>query len=311
MGLTNFPRNITRSNKLHDFSVVSSIPATGSAGYTPGCILQLTNASSGKETVWINKGTSTSCLFVPCGVPTGYSFAAGGGPVPSVSGSATQTITLTGVVDAADISFVEHQASDDTDTILAQIAGAGKITITGSADPLTAHAYNYVVVRNGAIGMYDVFAAGTVATTSGTTAEAITVTGAQASDLAFVGYSATDDTDTIVKAVVTTNTLTVTMSAAPGTTHGLHYAILRKRGSFKPSHYIYAAGVHTTVAGSASNTISIPGALATDVAIVKYNTTDDTDNILKSVVTTNTLTVTMSADPGTTHKLAYMLLRAY
>lgn len=71
------------------------------------------------------------------------------------------------------------------------------------------------------------------------------------------------------------------------------------------------AGVHTTVAGSASNTISIPGALATDVAIVKYNTTNDTDNILKSVVTTNTLTVTMSANPGTTHKLAYMLLRAY
>jgi hypothetical protein len=44
---------------------------------------------------------------------------------------------------------------------------------------------------------------------------------------------------------------------------------------------------------------------------VFYNTTDDTDTIVKAVVAANTLTVTMSADPGATHKLAYMILRAY
>ncbi len=95
------------------------------------------------------------------------------------------------------------------------------------------------------------------------------------------------------------------------TDHIWAYVVLRPRGTFKPSHYVAYAGVHTTVGGAAAEAITVTGAMATDVPIVFYNTTDDTDTIVKAVVTANTLTVTMSADPGATHKLAYMILRAY
>lgn len=288
-----------------------TVPTSGSAGYGLGCEFLLRNASLGQAIKWINVGSESSCLFVPNGQVVAYGFSVGGGPQTSAGGDTTEVITLSGQIISTDISFVEHYASDDTDNIVAQIAANDKITITGSADPLTAHSYQYAALRADCVSQWDIVAAGTHTTAGGAVAEAITVTGALVGDIAFVTYSATNDTDTIVKSVVTANTLTVTMSADPSTVHGLHYIILRPRGSFKPSHYVAYAGVHTTAGGAAAEAITVTGALATDVAIVKYNTTNDTDTILKAVVTANTLTVTMSADPSTAHKLAYMLLRAY
>ena len=87
--------------------------------------------------------------------------------------------------------------------------------------------------------------------------------------------------------------------------------VIRPRGTFKPSHYIAYAGKHTTVGGAAAEAVTISGALSTDIPIVIYNTTNDTDSILKVVMTTDTMTVTCSADPSTVHAFSYMLLRAY
>ena len=89
--------------------------------------------------------------------------------------------------------------------------------------------------------------------------------------------------------------------------------VIRPRGTFKPSHYIAYAGTHTTVGGAAAEAVTITGARATDIPIVVYNTTNDTDSILKVVMTKNTMTmtVTCSADPSTVHAFSYMILRAY
>lgn len=291
--------------------VGTTIPVNGKPGYAIGCEFIKTNAANGQCTRWINQGTAASCSFRPAGPVIGYGFAMAGGPVTSAGGDTTEVISLPNRIIASDISFVEHQESDDNDQIVSQISSAGAITIVGSADPSTAHAYHYTALRSGCLPEYDIVAAGTHTTVGGAAAEAITVSGVLATDIAFACYSATNDTDVITKVVCTANTVTVTCSADPLTAHGIHYVVIRPRGSFKPSHYVFAAGVHTTVGGAAAEAITVTGALATDVAIVKYNATNDTDSILKSVLTANTLTVTMSADPSTAHKLAYMILRAY
>ena len=185
------------------------------------------------------------------------------------------------------------------------------ITITGSADPSTAHGYVFATLRNKCVPEWDIVAAGTHTTVGGAAAEAITISGVLATDIAFVNYGATNDTDVITKAVCSANTLTVTCSADPSTAHSIHYVVIRPRGTFKPSHYIAYAGKHTTVGGAAAEAVTISGALSTDIPIVIYNTTNDTDSILKVVMTTDTMTVTCSADPSTAHAFSYMLLRAY
>ncbi len=313
MGVTNYPNGLTfdsRGYKTLDSG--TTIPTAGSAGYNPGAIFYLTNASLGQCPTWVNQGTETSCLFVPTGPVNGYGFVIGGGPIASAGGDTTETISPSGQIRSTDIAFVGHETSNDTDQIAAAIAANEYITITGSADPSTAHAYVYAALRNQCVPMWDIFAAGTrVAIAGDTTAIPITVAGVEAGDIAFANYTDTDDTDTIVKVVCSANTVTITASADPVTDHTFSYVVLRPRGGFKPTHYIAYAGVHTTVGTAAAEPITVPGALATDIPIVIYNTTNDTDTILKAVPTADTLTVTCSADPSTAHKLAYMLLRAY
>jgi len=286
------------------------VPTTGTSGYVTGCKFILSTATLGQAAEWRNIGNEAYCLFVPDGNVNGYGFATAGYKV-FVSGTAGLIVPEPSRFIATDIAFATHGATDDSDQIISVKATAGAVTITNSADPLSAHGAFFATLRNRCSPEYDIFAAGTHTTVGGNAAEAITITGALASDIPLVQYSATNDTDTINMAVMTANTLTVTMSADPGTAHGLHYAILRPRGTFKPSHFVAFAGSPTTAGGSVAEAITVTGALATDVAIVNYAVTNDTDAIRKAVVTANTLTVTASADPSTAHAYSYALLRAY
>lgn len=291
------------------FACGTTVPANSTAGYAAGAEFLKTDAALGQCARWRNQGTATSCSFRPDGPVIGYGFAYAGDKL-FVSGTAGLVCGYP-VVHASDIAFATHSTSDDADQLISVKASTVGVTVTNSADPLSAHSAFYAGLRSGCTPAYDIFAAGTHTTVGGAAAEAITITGALATDIALVQYAATDDTDTISKAVVTADTLTVTMSADPLTAHALHYAILRPRGSFKPSHYVAYAGSHTTVGGAAAEAITVTGALATDVAIVNYGVTDDTDAICKAVLTANTLTVTASADPLTAHAFNYAILRAY
>lgn len=312
MGVTNFPNGITfDTTKNKSMSSGLIVPASGSAGYNPGCIFIKSDVSLGQASQWTNIGTDASCLFVPTGPVFGYGVSVAGGPLISTTGSAAQSIPLQGRIMDSDLAFVGHEVSDDNDQIAAVISDEGLISITGSADPLGAHGYVYAALRNKCVPVFDIVAAGTRTTAGGAAAEALTVAGVLATDIALVNYGATDDTDTVSKVVCTANTVTVTCSADPAVAHSLHYVVLRPRGAFKPSHYIAYAGTHTTVGGAVTEAITVTGALATDIPIIVYNTTNDTDSILKVVATANTLTVTCSADPLTAHAFSYMLLRAY
>jgi hypothetical protein len=288
----------------------TSIPVS-TAGYTVGCELIKSDAANGQCATWRNHGTASSCSFRPVGPVIGYGFNAGAGAV-ACSNGVTAFTYVDNRVRAQDIQFLMYSGSDDTDSILAQKAADQTVGATLSADPLVAHSVRYATLRPGCVPEFDIFAAGKHTTVGGQVYNDITVTGVTSSDLLFVCYSASDDSDVIAKATYqAANTIRVTMSADPLVAHELSYVVLRPRGSFKPSHYVYAAGIHTTVGGAAAEPITIAGLLSTDIPIVYYNVTDDTDKIIKAVPTANTLTVTMTADPLVAHALAYMIVRAY
>lgn len=292
-------------------AVGTTVPANGGSGYAIGCEFIKTNAANGQCPRWVNQGTTASCQFRPVGPVMGYGVHNVLSHVASAGGDATETIALPEFFWPGDITFAEHKTAGSSPvTICAQLLSNATLTITESADPSSDHVYNVATLRNGISPNWDIVAAGTHTTAGGGVTEDITIAGVVATDLAFATYSATNDTDAIRAVAAGAGKITVTMSADPSTVHGLHYVVLRPRGSFKPSHYIFAAGTYTTV-GGANEPITVAGALATDVPIVHYHTTNDTDTIKSAVMTANTLTVTATADQSTAHKFNYMILRAY
>jgi hypothetical protein len=288
----------------------STLPLTGVGGFSSGCDFGYSQGSTLGACSWFkNVGTVDSCIFVPVSQQLGYGIKFAGKKV-FVNGTAGLIITNPTWSSLWDIAIAGYNASGDSHQILSTILAEYLLTITNSTDPSTTHGANYALLRAGCRADYDIVFAGTRTTVGGSAAEAITLTGALATDLGFAVYSATDDTDTLNKVVMTANTMTITMSANPLTTHGHHYMVIRPRGTTRPSHYIAYAGLSTTT-GPAANPITITGALATDVPIVGFSVAGGTLYPLKSVMTADTLTVTCSGDPTTANQLWYMILRAY
>lgn len=78
-----------------------------------------------------------------------------------------------------------------------------------------------------------------------------------------------------------------------------------------PSHVVKYAAQVTTAGGAAAEAITVTGLAATDLVFAQVKN-DGTSNvtILQAVPTTNTLTVTFSADPGNDTVIYYQALRA-
>lgn len=77
------------------------------------------------------------------------------------------------------------------------------------------------------------------------------------------------------------------------------------------SHKVIAAGNFTTVGGDATESITISGALSSDIAIVVLKTAGGTPRtITTAAAASGAITVVMSGDPSTDHVLSYILLRA-
>jgi hypothetical protein len=78
-----------------------------------------------------------------------------------------------------------------------------------------------------------------------------------------------------------------------------------------PSHVIKFAARFTTLGGAAAEAITLTGALATDLSFVRL-VDDGTNNVTISswAMTTNTLTVTFSGNPGADAVIEYQVVRA-
>lgn len=289
----------------------TSVPAAGTVGYKPGAVFILLDCVLGQSMTWRNIGTELSATFVPEGLVYGWGFKHAG--IKDATDGSTTDEVLLDLAEGNDLPLAGWFASDDNDQAQAYItAGKSFLQLKGSADPSTTHDYQWALMRENCIPDWDIFAAGSyTAQAADDTTVAITVTGAQAGDIAFACYTDTDDTDVLGQAVVSADTLTLTVSADPVTDHTWNYVVLRPRGTFRPSHYIAYAGQHTTVGGDATETKTVTGALATDTLITAWGTSNDADTILKAVLTANTITWTLSADPSTAHVLNYAILRSY
>lgn len=78
-----------------------------------------------------------------------------------------------------------------------------------------------------------------------------------------------------------------------------------------PSHVVKYAGTFTTLGGDTTESITVTGALATDIVTVTVKTAGAVPvSIVAATAATNAITVTTSADPSTDHVLQYLVFRA-
>jgi hypothetical protein len=78
-----------------------------------------------------------------------------------------------------------------------------------------------------------------------------------------------------------------------------------------PSHIVVAAGEFTTAGGDANETITVSGALATDLVHVTLHTAGSTPRTITTAsASAGQIDVVMSGDPSTDHVLTYSVLRA-
>ena len=295
---------------------VENVPASGGNGYAPGCVVMLKNPVLGQSPMWRNIGSKTSCLFVPEGQLLGYGFAFAGGPVDLEDAAALTTVSLPGLIQQNDLCFASKCVTTGADQFrsVAPTSGKDSLAITiNAADPTNSMDAYYAAARDKCVPAFDVFAAGEYVAVDGDDATiAITITGLLATDIALVYPLTTDDTDTINLVVCTANTLTITVSADPEVAHSYSYVILRKRGTFKPSHYIAYAGQHVCVGGGTTEAITVSGALATDIVIAQWAVSNDDDCLIETAIASaDTVTITTTDDPGTDHTVNYLVLRAY
>lgn len=301
------------------YSTGSAIPTAATAGYSVGSIFLLEGAVLGQSANWINQGTAASCLFVPFGPVNGYGCAFAGGPVDLEDAADETTVALPGVIQADDICFASHLITAAADQFKTVGPSAGKdsllIDMAMGANPTDSMDAVYAGFRNKCTPEYDIFAAGERVCVDGDSAAvAITVAGVLATDLCFVTPLTTDDTDTINLVVPTANTITVTMSADPHTdeAHSWSYMVLRKRGTFAPSHYVAYAGSHVCVGGDTAETATVAGVLATDVVISQWSVSDDDDCFIEEcAAAANSIVWQTTDNPGTGHTADYVVLRAY
>ena len=237
--------------------------------------------------------------------------AAGGN---TAGGDTTETITRNTPGTTTDLVFAGYNTTNDTDNQNpVSIIQTNRTTVTAimTTDPATAHNFDWMVLRNGGMPRYQVFAAGNFTTAGGDASESIPATGVLASDLVLVQVKTKGATPvTVAAAISAANAITVTLSADPTTDHVLKYVVLRAPGGFTPSHYVLAAGNYTTVGGAVTEAIPVTGAGASAIAFACYNTTNDTDLMVTVAAAANAVNLEMSANPVTAHKVSYFVLRA-
>lgn len=235
---------------------------------------------------------------------------------PDINGNAITTHVMIDQARDGDITFAGMGLAGDTDYIQESLdVAAGAIVTEGSADGVAAHLHNLMGIRENCDPDWEVFAAGEVSCLAAdTTTLTRTIAGALVGDMVFLTQTKSDDTDQICSAAITAaNTLTISVAADPGAVDGEHtydYVIIRRKGSFEPSHRIMFAGRHTSVGGAAAEAVSIPGVQATDIVICMMEVSDDTDVIVSVALSADVMTVTSDADPLTGHKWNYFIVRA-
>ena len=82
-------------------------------------------------------------------------------------------------------------------------------------------------------------------------------------------------------------------------------------GGLSPVSSVVFSGSFTTVGGDASETISVPGVLATDTVVVSITTAGAVPRTIEdAVAVTDAINVDFNLDPSNDHVLSYQVSRA-
>jgi hypothetical protein len=281
------------------------------AGYAVGAKFDKKSGGSA-GTIFVNMGTTASCSFVRSSPLPRSEWGCVEAKVTACSTGVTAFTTPTkALIKVTDIVAASYGASDDQDQLQLMSISAEDTILGKIVDPLAAHSIAWAAFRQGGPANFEVFAAGQHTTVGGQAAEVKAVAGVLASDVVLAQVMTLGTgSRTLGKAVPTANTITFTFSGDPVANHVVSYVVLRPAGSFRLSHYVFAAGTFTAITGSATQTIAVTGLLATDVVIVTLSVTDDTDNLVTASPAAGAITVVESADPLAAHAYSYVVLRA-
>lgn len=138
----------------------------------------------------------------------------------------------------------------------------------------------------------------------------------QQTDYCFASHCVTAAADQFNTVVPTAgkDSLLINMAMGGNPTDSMDAYYAGFRDKCVPTHDIWAVGqISCLAADDATIARTITGLLATDIAIVTQSVLDDEDTINLVVCTADTLTITMSADPGAVDAAKiwnYMILRA-
>lgn len=81
--------------------------------------------------------------------------------------------------------------------------------------------------------------------------------------------------------------------------------------NIQPAYVLQYAGSFTTAGGDATESITVTGAVASDLVMVVVKTAGATPrSVVAATAASNAITVTMSGDPSTDHVLHYFVFRA-
>lgn len=297
----------------------ATLPAKGTAGYAVGCEINKTGSGAGR---YKNVGTTASCAFVLDSVTasTTAPFACIEMKTEACStGASAQTIAMRAVT--SDYVLGGLSTTDDDNYLEDMTVSAdGTVSYEVNADPLAAHGATFGVFRQGGNAEWEIFAAGSdtvsVADAAAPHDNDITVTGALTTDKVLV--TVTDGgTNSVTGAgayVSAADTVTVYFSGDPSTDTAVNYVVLRRKGTFAPTHYVAAMGQYTSVAGDTTTVgpFTATGALTTDLLLIVHNASDDDDTITAaSISAADAITLTVSADPVTDHTYTWAAVRAY
>lgn len=237
------------------------------------------------------------------------------GSAASAGGDVTETVTNHNI-NNGNLMFASLATTDDTDFVnTVANSDHSVLTIVSSADPSTAHSYDYAgIINNPSIGdvPWQVIGAFNSASAGGDATETVAVAGSLTTDIVIVGMEDDGANDvTIAAARVSANgTVTITLSADPATAMHVSGIVVRPNSTDDAeSHSIVYAGSTTTAGGAAEEAITVTGALTTDIVIALQSTF--VDQILEfSHAVADAINVTFDGDPGTDEVVTWMVLRA-
>lgn len=137
-------------------------------------------------------------------------------------------------------------------------------------------------------------------------------------ELTLASAAADDEGKTVYASDDDTFTLTSSTNSRIGVVHKVtdaanNKALVKLDGGkgLEQGFYVFAAGEFTTAGGDTDETITVSGALATDLCIVTMQTAGAVPvTIIDASVSAGQIDVDMSADPSTDHVLTYLVLRA-